>query len=715
MDILADLNPAQKQAAETIEGPLLIIAGPGSGKTRVITNRIAYLIKVCGVKPHRIMAVTFTNKAAREMRERLEKLLGSTAENLTLGTFHSICARLLRREGERIGVDPRFVIYDEDDQLSLVKHSMEELGLDPKKYAPKALQSAIKAAKSQLLTPQDLAQSPRSYFEEIAQRVYERYQRFLAESKALDFDDLIMTTVQLLRSQPQAMARYQSRYLHVLVDEFQDTNIAQFALTKQLAGKFRNLCVVGDPDQAIYSWRHADVRNILSFDKEYPDARVVLLEQNYRSSRNILKAAHHVISASRQRKAKGLWTENEAGAPVVVVEAYNEREEAQFVVAEVERLVSRGGFSPQDCAVMYRTNAQSRVLEEEFIRYGAPYQVIGAVRFYERREIKDVMAYLKLIRNPYDSVSLERVINVPGRGIGQRTIKELSEWAKEQGVPLYTALETLARQPSGPPFTNRTAQALMGFFDLLQELIARSRELPVDELIDLLLEQTGYRRYLLALEDGEERWDNVRELRGAASEYRELGPQSASGGLASFLDKMTLVSDVDALDEKKRAVTLITLHQAKGLEYGVVFMVGLEEGVLPHVRSFVDPDQMEEERRLCYVGMTRARKLLYLIHACRRSLMGGSNANPPSRFIVDIPDDLVRRIDSGGQEEVRVPLAGSAVSAIKVGDRVRHADFGEGVVVSCLPVRNDQDVVVAFEGGGVKRLLLSLAPLSRIG
>jgi len=400
MDVLADLNPAQKEAVEAIEGPVLILAGPGSGKTRVITHRVAYLIRVCGVNPRRIMAVTFTNKAAREMEERLHKLVSGSVKDLTLGTFHAICARILRMDGKAIGVDPKFVIYDDDDQISLLKRSLQEVGLDPKQYAPRAIQSAITAAKSQMLTPDDFLQRGRSYFEEVVQRVYEHYQKLLNESSALDFDDLLMRTVQLFRQTPDLLERYQSRYLHLQVDEFQDTNLVQYELMKQLAGKYRNICVVGDPDQSIYSWRSADLRNILNFEKDYPDAKVVLLEQSYRSTKKILEAAFHVISANRHRKPRDLWTENEAGLPPAVVETYTEQEEAQFVVNEIDKLVGNGDAAPGDIAVMYRTNAQSRVLEEAFIRYGMPYKLVAGTRFYERREVKDIIAYLRLVQNP---------------------------------------------------------------------------------------------------------------------------------------------------------------------------------------------------------------------------------------------------------------------------------------------------------------------------
>jgi DNA helicase-2/ATP-dependent DNA helicase PcrA len=720
-DILAGLNPAQREAVQTINGPLLILAGPGSGKTRVITHRIAYLVKVVGVSPYHIMAVTFTNKAAREMAERLGKLLFSRVGDLTIGTFHAICARILRRDGKSIGVQPGFVIYDEDDQVSLLKRCLQELELDPKQYPPKSIQNAISAAKSQLLSPAEYRKRGRSYFDEIAQRVYERYEKLLSESNALDFDDLLMKTVQLFRNDPKALSRYQERYVHVHVDEFQDTNVVQYELMKQIAGKHRNLCVVGDPDQSIYSWRYADLRNILNFEKDFPEAKVVLLEQNYRSTQLILEAASHVISANKQRKQKGLWTENEPGVPIAVIETYNEQEEAQFAVNEIEQTVSRGEARLNDFAIMYRTNAQSRVLEEAFLRYGVPYRLVAGTRFYERREVKDVIAYLRLILNPNDNVSFLRIINVPQRGIGERSVVELGQWARSLGVSTYEALKMLADPTVKSPLNPRAVKQMLAFYEIMADLTTLSKELNVVDLFDLVVERSGYKDYLARETDGEERWENVLELRTVAQEYRDV---PSTEGLCAFLEGVTLVSDVDSLDQSVAAVTLITLHQAKGLEFPIVFIVGMEEGILPHIRSFDDADQMEEERRLCYVGITRAKKRVYLVRAFKRSLMGSSRPNPPSRFLRDIPPHLI----TGGSlrevvEESRVAAALSAwnrsiakadLTELKAGDHVRHAQFGEGVVVSYKPGKDDAEVTVAFEGTGVKKLLQSFARLEKV-
>jgi DNA helicase-2/ATP-dependent DNA helicase PcrA len=723
MDVLAGLNQAQKQAVETIEGPLLIVAGPGSGKTRVITHRVAYLIKVCGINPHRIMAVTFTNKAAREMAERLEKLLGQTAGELTLGTFHAICARILRQEGKAIGLDSRFVIYDEEDQLSLVKQSLQELDLDPKQYMPRAIQSAVKYAKSRLLTPADYAEQTANYFETVVQRVYERYQQSLTRSHGVDFDDLLMKTVQLFNDHPKVLAKYQSRYLHILVDEFQDTNITQYMLIKQLAGKHRNVCVVGDPDQSIYSWRFADLRNILSFEKDYPDAKVAFLEQNYRSTKTILDVASSIITINSRRKPKRLWTDNEAGVPVSVIQTYNEDEEAQFVISEIERLVSENLTTAGGCAVMYRVNAQSRALEEAYMRYGLPYKLVGGTRFYQRREIKDVIAYLRIIHNPADSISLTRIINVPGRGIGQRTLAELSGWSKNQDISLYSAIKMVADK-KGPALTPRANYALTSFLTLLNEFITKSGDLNLTGLLNQVLEKTGYKEHILNEENGEERWENIQELFTVARDYDELSPTEA---LSTFLEKVSLVSDVDELDEKVDATTLITLHQAKGLEFPVVFIVGMEEGLLPHRRSMEDPDELEEERRLCYVGVTRAQQRVYLLHTYHRNLFGNSSATLPSRFLQDIPKQLINGKgiweDDGDKADEFTPIttlysrsAVKPLSSLKleVGDRVQHKMFGEGIVINCARNKDDQEITVAFDGAGVKHLLLSLAPLEKI-
>lgn len=740
-DITAGLNPPQKEAVEYIGGPLLILAGPGSGKTRVITHRIAYLVRVCGVRPQHIMAVTFTNKAAREMKERLDRLLPHVAENLTVGTFHAICARILRQSGKPVGLETNFVIYDEEDQQSLVKQCLLDLDLDPKQYNPQKIRDNISHAKSQHLTPGGLASKAGSHWDDVVARVYERYQEQLSQSNAVDFDDLLMKTVQLFEKNTDVLARYQSRYLHLLVDEFQDTNVTQYRLVRMLGGQHRNICVVGDPDQSIYSWRYADIRNILSFEKDYPDARTIILEQNYRSTKNILDAASAVISVNRQRKPKELWTDNQQGAPISVVKACGEQEEAQFVVNEILRLTADNGIRPGDCAVMYRTNAQSRALEEAFMRYGIKYKLIGGTRFYQRREVKDVIAYLRIIHNPFDNISLTRAIRVGGRGIGQRTMSDLTNWARDNNLSLFAALKRVS-EGEGPAFATRIRTALGGFYRLLSDLIVESQQLGLVQLIDAVLDKSGYRDAIREEEDGEERWENVLELRTAAMDYDSLPPGE---GLAPFLEQVSLVADTDEIENREDTTTLITLHQAKGLEFPVVFITGLEEGLLPHRRSMeAGGDEMEEERRLCYVGMTRARKYLYLLHTAHRVIFGSSSKSMPSRFLEDIPGHLVERKGLPGHEpdrergrtgyrqrymedegvSVAELLARKAAAQaaqpprellqLSPGDTVRHSRFGQGQVIGIKPTGQDKEVIVAFEGAGVKKLLLSLAPLEKV-
>ena len=721
-DILEGLNPAQREAAEAIDGPVLIVAGPGSGKTRVITHRIAYLVRVCGISPNRIVAMTFTNKAAREMRQRLVGLLGSRAEGLTCGTFHSFCAASLRRDGHHIGLDRSYVIYDDEDQMAVIKRAMEEGNVDPRRYPVRALHNIISQAKSNLLDPAGFAPTVASYYEEVALRVYERYQGLLTQNNAVDFDDLLMRMVHLLQRTPEVLERYSSRYLHLLVDEFQDTNVAQYQLAKLLAGKYKNICVVGDPDQSIYSWRNADIRNILSFQTDYPGATVVNLAENYRSTQTILETAQSLIAPNRSRIEKELWTRREQGPAVEVREAHTEEEEAHMVVQEVDRLVREEEFGLSDCAVMYRINAQSRALEEACIRYGMSYRIIGGLRFYQRREVKDVLAYLRILQNPYDEVSLTRIINVPRRGIGTQTMEILSRWAKSHNLPLYAALQALVAEAGNEgaesPLTPRALATLERFVALIDGLSQEAQTAGAAELVDMVLDRAGYRYYLDEGERTEERLENIMDLRGQAAEAQETDP---GGGLGAFLERVALVSDVDGLDETVDALTLITLHQAKGLEYPVVFIIGMEEGLLPHSRSIDDPQQLDEERRLCYVGVTRAEQRLYLYRAFRRRLMGGSMPSAPSRFLMDIPEHLIAKVEQpttpawAWRQRRAAATAVADPAPFKAGDRVRHDRFGDGVVVSCKVSGEDHEVTVAFKGGsGVKRLLSSLAGLEKV-
>ena len=657
--ISAGLNPAQRQAVEAGDGPALILAGPGSGKTRVLTHRVAYLVAERGIDPYNILAVTFTNKAASEMKARLARLIEERVKQLTVGTFHSICVRILRREGENAGIEREFAIYDDDDQTGIIKQALLSLKLDSKQYTPRSFQNVISKAKNELITPAEYAKNVSTYWEELAARVYKKYQELLQANHALDFDDLIMTTVAMLDSRADVLARYQERYQHVLVDEYQDTNHAQYVLVKLLAGKHRNIFVVGDPDQSVYSWRSADIRNILNFETDYPDARVILLEQNYRSTQNILDVAQSVIVANTQRKDKGLWTENASGLPINVYEAYNEEEEARFVVAEIQRLQQSGRAQAKECAVMYRTNAQSRALEEAFIRYNVPYQLVGGVKFYERREVKDVLAFLRLMVNPFDGLSLARVINnTPfGRGIGSGTWSELERWAASHNLPVYTALQMVAASEghgSGDFEEQATAQGMAQTLDLksnklnalstlartLDEFIALKHDTPLPQLVAMVLDRGNFFESLRdGSDEGDERWRNVQELLTVAQGYIHLEGAEA---LTTFLEDVALISDLDKLKEDNDATTLITLHAAKGLEFKVVFIVGMEDEILPHRNSLDRLEALEEERRLAYVGITRAMERLYLIYTFKRTLYGNTYMSRPSRFLLDIPRELLK-------------------------------------------------------------------------
>ncbi|HEV8574813.1 MAG TPA: UvrD-helicase domain-containing protein [Dehalococcoidia bacterium] len=829
--ILDALNPRQREAVEQTDGPLLILAGPGSGKTRVIAHRIAYLVREKDVRPRRILAVTFTNKAAREMRDRVFTLVGEDlGRDITLGTFHAVCSRILRIDGETIGVPRTFTIYDDSDQIAAVKRALEDQGVDPKRIAPRAVLSAISRAKSELQGPREFAAIVADYFQEVTSRVFLRYQDLLEQNGALDFDDILLKTVELFNEREDVLEKYADRYLYVHIDEFQDTNVAQYVLAKQWASRHRNICVVGDPDQSIYSWRSADIRNILNFEHDFTDARIVILDQNYRSTQTILDSAHSVIALNKQRKEKNLWTDNGAGGPIVIHEAYDQEDEAAFVVEEIKHLTGPVGaqrpsnadrvmqsstsgipddasssenaaptptdavphtaipLRHQDVAVMYRTNAQSRPVEEALVRRGIPYRLVGGTRFYERREVKDLLAYLRLVQNPFDAVAMMRIINRPARGIGDKTLSELNRIARERTVPPYAVLQMIAdterdspeyalgrdapearletsdpaetpisaRPAPSPvraepveaaerphaafpranhPFQTRTVGALLRFLGLLNELIALSKTGSLSDLLDAVIDRTDYKPHIMSEPDGEERWENVQQLRTVTVQYDELKPEHA---LASFLEDVALITDVDEYDEKADSVTLITLHAAKGLEFPAVFIIGMEEGVLPHMRSLESGsrEQIEEERRLCYVGMTRAKRHLYLVRAFRRAFSGH---NPPSRFLSDIPPTLAAQSQRATQREMmparyRYATAASAVGAridaplrddeppkpletFSAGEHVRHPKFGEGIVVSCEPSGpGDYLCVIAFQGeAGIKKLLLSFAPLERVG
>ncbi|GIW12578.1 MAG: DNA helicase [Tepidiforma sp.] len=715
VDVLQGLNDAQRDAVVHPGGALLILAGPGSGKTRVITHRIAWLIRQRRVAPWHILAVTFTNKAAREMRDRAARLIGEDAASVHMGTFHAMCARWLRIDGEAVGVPRDFAIYDDADQLGAVKRALEELRIDPRQFPPRSVLARISAAKSELLTPGALLERVRTYPEEVTARAYERYDAALKRAGALDFDDLLLRAVDLLRL-PEMREKWAGRYLHVLVDEFQDTNPAQYVLARELASVHGNITVVGDPDQGIYSWRSADIRNVEHFKRDFPGATVVLLEQNYRSTAPILRAADAVIARNPGRHPRKLWTDRAGGDPIITFEAYNDEEEGEFVAREVAKLVA-AGRRYDDIAVLYRTNAQSRPFEEALVRHRIPYRLVGGVRFYERREVRDLLAYLRVIHNPADEASLLRIINVPGRGIGDRTIERLRELAAAQGSSMWEACRAAATGRA-ETIGGRAVAALRDFVTTVEGL-RKLREERLVALFERLLDAVGYVRYLQEGDNVEERLENVLQLQSLLAEYEEIAGEG--NDLATFLQDVALVTDQDTLDGRSSGVTLITLHAAKGLEFPVVFLAGMEEGVLPHIRSFDDPDQMAEERRLCYVGMTRAMDQLYLTRAYRRMTYGMSAANPPSRFLADVPaavrspyGSAPRGYVEAAAEPSRVDGEAAEAAAFHPGTRVVHPKFGEGLVVDARLNGGDVEYVVEFDAAGTRRLLQSYARLRAV-
>ncbi|MDK2930364.1 MAG: ATP-dependent helicase UvrD/PcrA [Bacillota bacterium] len=639
--ILEDLNPVQRQAACHTEGPLLILAGAGSGKTRVLTHRIAYLIGEKGVFPDNILAVTFTNKAANEMRDRVARLVGPWSRSVWVSTFHAFCARALRRDIDRLGIPKGFTIFDEADQKSAMKRALRELGIDETRFQPEGVLAAVSAAKNELIGPEEYRKQAHGFWQETVARIYPVYQQVLRESNALDFDDLLVETVRLFREHPSVLEWYQKQLKYILVDEYQDTNHAQYELVNLLAAEHRNICVCGDPDQSIYRWRGADIRNILEFEHDYPDATVIKLEQNYRSTQVILDIANQVIARNRSRKEKNLWTTNCRGREAVYYEAWDERDEAAFVASEIEQAV-RKGRRPDDFVVLYRTNAQSRVFEETFLGMGLPYKVVGGLKFYERKEIKDILAYLKLILNPDDLVSLSRVVNVPRRGVGEATLAKYVSYAKEARVPLVFALDDPAGAVSG--VTSKARAALSEFASLIRGLAEIADKLPVSEIAKRVIDGSGYLKALREERtvEADTRAENIKELLSVTREFDAR--DSEHRGLAGFLEEVTLATDVDLLDEEQEGVTLMTLHAAKGLEFPVVFLVGMEEGLFPHSRTLDDEDELEEERRLCYVGITRAKEALYFTRARQRLLYGEIVVNEPSRFLEDVPEDLCRNV-----------------------------------------------------------------------
>ncbi|CAN5649469.1 DNA helicase PcrA [soil metagenome] len=711
------LNPEQRRAVETIAGPLLILAGAGSGKTKTLTHRIAYIIATQKATPYNVLAVTFTNKAAKEMRHRVGSLLGERADSRGfmpyMGTFHGICVRILREDGEHIGVPSNFVIFDESDRLTAVKRACKQLMIDEKSFPPRTLANIISSAKNELMTPDSLSGAGSGPAERMATQVYPLYQKVLKDAGALDFDDLIGRSVHLFQTVPSIRDKWQERFKYVMIDEYQDTNNAQYKLIKLLVNTSQNIAVVGDDWQSIYSWRGADFRNILHFEKDYPKAAIIKLEQNYRSSKAILDAAHAVISKNDYRSDKKLWTDAASGNPVRLIQSLNERAEAESVVNRIKNAVDVGFRSNQDFAVLYRTNAQSRAIEDVFIRYGVPYRIVGGVRFYDRKEIKDIIAYLRLLYQPQDRVSFERIVNTPTRGLGAKSVQEFFRFVDQHG----SMDQALVNIHDCQSLTPRAKKGFSELGSMLRVLRAKLDQLPLSVLLDSVIKQIGYMDFL---EDGslqgESRQENVKELMSVAEEYKELG-------LATFLEEIALVSDLDSADFGSDAATLMTLHAAKGLEFPVVFMVGMEESIFPHSRALYDQHEMEEERRLCYVGMTRAKEELFLLHASSRMLYGNVLHNAPSRFLTDIDAEVESEFQPSFSSyhqslqpaEPPSPKAFSAdeiryVPELDAGDGVLHEVFGEGSVVEL----SGDIATIYFKGKGAKKLNIAFAPIKKL-
>lgn len=732
--LLNGLNPEQQRAVKTTDGPLLLMAGAGSGKTRVLTHRIAYLMVEKQVNPYNILAITFTNKAAREMKERIYSMMGGVADEIWVSTFHSMCVRILRRDIDRLGYNRNFTILDTTDQQSVVKTILKEKNLDPKKYDPRAILGAISSAKNELIGPEEFAKNAGGHMDQIVADVYEMYQKRLRKNQALDFDDLIMTTIQLFQRVPEVLTYYQRKFQYIHVDEYQDTNRAQYMLVKLLAQRFQNLCVVGDSDQSIYRWRGADIANILSFEKDYPRSEVILLEQNYRSTKRILFAANEVIKNNLNRRDKNLWTENAEGNKIFYYRADSEQSEAQFVAGKIKEAVQSGKRKYSDFAILYRTNAQSRVMEEVLLKSNIEYSIVGGVKFYDRKEIKDTLAYLRLIANPDDDISLTRVINVPKRGVGSSSVDKIANFADMHDMSMFQALGSIELIGLSPKIT----KACREFYDLINNYTHMQEYLSVTELVEEVLEKTGYYEMLKAEKsiEAQSRLENLDEFLSVTKNFEE-GNEDKS--LIAFLTDLALVADIDKLDEDGKqvdTVVLMTLHSAKGLEFPVVFLLGLEEGVFPHSRSLMEEAEMEEERRLAYVGITRAEEELFITNAQMRTLFGRTNMNPPSRFIGEIPADLIDGLEpkkTSLQSQSASPFAAIQAAAVrkpvlrpmtnstggeelgwKVGDKAVHGKWGTGTVVSVKGEGEGIELDIAFpKPVGIKRLLAKFAPITK--
>ncbi|HEY8909939.1 MAG TPA: DNA helicase PcrA [Desulfosporosinus sp.] len=753
---LDDLNPVQREAAEHKEGPLLILAGAGSGKTRVLTYRIAHLIAQ-GIEPSDILAITFTNKAAKEMRDRVATLVGSEGFGIWVTTFHSACVRILRREIDNLsGYNRNFVIYDSGDQQSLLKSCLKEQNYDEKKFPVRSVAAVISDAKNKLYDAEEFSYKAADYFQQKVVDIYKSYQKKLKNNNALDFDDIIMLTVQLFQQSESVFQYYQDKFRYIMVDEYQDTNHAQYMLIKLLASKYRNLCVVGDDDQSVYGWRGADVQNILDFERDYPEAKVIKLEQNYRSTQKILEAANAVVRNNESRKEKSLWTENSEGQPLVCYIGNDERDEASYVVERIKRLHEIEGRPYNEFAILYRTNAQSRALEERLMKAGTPYRVFSGLKFYQRMEIKDILAYLRVLYNPADQVSFARVLGVPKRGLGDSALEKILEYANEQGMPV---LEAILEAEYIPDLPARAKKPLIGFAHLMQELVTYSKEASVTDLVEAILNKMGYKAILQADDtpEAETRLENLLEFLSVTAEYDAKAAQYAQNalnegedaeetvvGLSGFLEQVSLVADIDELDQAEEAVALMTMHSAKGLEFPVVFVVGMEEGIFPSSRSLAEPSVLEEERRLCYVAITRAREKLYLCNAEMRMLYGKTQYNQPSRFLEEIPSALMIDIDpldppkrrsSTPSKPIRqrvatsnrtIPLGSGSWEkslgstpimkggeAHHIGEKVEHAMFGRGIIVSIKGEGNLAELTIVFDGV-IKKLIAEYAKLTKL-
>ncbi|HSW79986.1 MAG TPA: UvrD-helicase domain-containing protein [Candidatus Saccharimonadales bacterium] len=722
-DLLVGLNPEQRRAVETVDGPLLIQAGAGSGKTKTLTHRIAYLIATKRATPYNILAVTFTNKAAREMRERVGSHLGQSADNRSfmpyMGTFHGICVRILRQDGEHVGIPRTFVIFDESDRQAAVKQASKQLMIDEKSFPPRVISGLISSAKNEMISPEEYGGFGGSPAQDVAAKVYPVYERILKDASALDFDDLINRTVRMLKTNKQIRDKWQQQFKYIMIDEYQDTNAAQYQLVKLLTNSSKNIAVVGDDWQSIYSWRGADYRNILNFERDYPGCAVIKLEQNYRSTKHILDASHAIISKNQQRSDKKLWTSAGDGMPVQMVQVHNERSEGEAIVRRVRNGVDSGMRKYRDYAVLYRTNAQSRSIEEVLMQYSIPYRIVGGVRFYDRKEIKDILAYLRLIYQPEDRVSFERIVNVPTRGVGGKSLQNFFEW---QDYKEFTLEQALTEAGNSDAVTGKARKSLSELGDMFSSLREIAEETTVAALLDSLLRRIDYYKYLDdGTPQGEARQENVKELLSAAQEYQDVG-------LSGFLEEVSLVSDIDSADFNGDAVTLMTLHAAKGLEFPAVFMTGMEETIFPHSRALYDANEMEEERRLCYVGMTRARQELYMIYATSRMLYGGVQHNPPSRFLSEIDaefqpessydpgsyfnkgDELDSFDQFGSPSNKSISNEPRYIPELNEGDTVRHKLFGTGTVVEM----DGDTATIYFKGKGAKKLNVSFAPIEKI-